>query len=283
MGQILKRHDLVIPRRRKRRSPPYAEPFVASEQPNDVWCADFKGWFRTGDGARCDPFTLTDNCSRYLLRCQAVTSPDHSRVRPILETAFREYGLPRAMRTDNGPPFASTTVRGLSRLSIWWIKLGIIPERIDPGRPEQNGRHERMHRTLKEETATPPQATLGAQQRAFHRFCREYNEERPHEGIGQQTPGSRYRPSARPYPLLVPEFTYPRGFMLRTVRGPGLDPGSNGVRGRSTSVRRWPGKSLVLTSSTMIAGKSTWVRWLWPCSTRGPSASHQKTTKNQSI
>ena len=139
---------------------------------NDVWCTDFKslplartgGWFRTGDGRRCDPFTLTDAHSRYLLRCQAVARPDEENVRPIFAAAFKEHGLPLAIRSDNGPPFASAGVGGLSRLAVWWIKLGIRPERIVAGKPQQNGRHERVHRTLNQETATPPAASLPAQQ-----------------------------------------------------------------------------------------------------------------------
>jgi len=142
-------------------------------------------------------------------------------IRPIFEAAFREYGLPVAIRTDNGPPFATTTVGGLSRLSIWWLKLGIIPERIEPGKPAQNGRHERMHRTLKQETASPPQRTWRQQQQAFDRFRVEYNEDRPHEAISQQPPASLYSPSSRPYPLIAPEITYPEGTVMRTVLSQG--------------------------------------------------------------
>ncbi len=221
IGEILRRHGLVVPRRRKRRTPPYTEPFVTSVQPNDVWSADFKGWFRTGDGSRCDPFTLSDRASRFLLRCQAVLHPDEASVKPVFDAAFREFGLPRAIRTDNGPPFATTTVGGLSRLAIWWIKLGIVPERIEPAKPAQNGRHERFHRTLKEETASPPARTLRLQQRDFDQFRDYYNSERPHEALGQQTPASVYSPSARPYPRPLREITYPGGYVIRRVHPQG--------------------------------------------------------------
>ena len=221
IGEILKRHGLVIPRRRSRKSPPYDKPFVNCHGPNQVWCADFKGWFRTSDGQRCDPFTLSDAFSRYLLRCQAVLRPDYHSVKPLFDAAFREYGLPVAIRTDNGAPFATTTLAGLSRLSIEWIKLGIRPERIRPGRPAENGRHERMHRTLKEETAKPPKATRRVQQRAFDSFRQEYNQERPHESLGQRTPAECYYPSPRPYPLHLPEIAYPDDYHLRKVHPQG--------------------------------------------------------------
>jgi len=217
IGQILCRYGLTVPRRRSRKAVVYSEPFVGCDYPNAVWSADLKGWFVTGDGRRCDPLTITDNHSRYLLRCQAVTPANHEAIRPVFEAAFRECGLPVAIRTDNGPPFATMTVGGLSRLSIWWLKLGIVPERIEPGKPAQNGRHERMHRTLKRETATPPQRTWRAQQRAFDRFRTEYNQDRPHEAIDQQTPADLYSPSPRPYPLILPEMTYPEEYVIRRV------------------------------------------------------------------
>jgi transposase InsO family protein len=135
-----------------------------------VWCADFKGWFRTADGQRIEPLTISDAHSRYLLRCQAVEKTDTERVRAIFEAAFREYGLPQAIRTDNGAPFASAVLAGLSRLAVWWIKLGIVPERIEAGHPEQNGRHERMHRTLKQEVAMPAANNRREQQHALKTF-----------------------------------------------------------------------------------------------------------------
>ncbi len=221
MGQILSRHGLTVPRRRSRKTRVYDQPFIGCDYPNAVWSADFKGWFLTGDGSRCDPLTITDNHSRYLLRCQAVRPTGYEAVKPVFEAAFREYGLPVAISTDNGPPFATTTVGGLSKLSIWWLRLGIIPERIEPGKPAQNGRHERMHRTLKRETATPPQRTWRAQQRAFDHFCDEYNRERPHEAIDMQTPAELYSTSAREYPLILPEMTYPDEMIIRSVKGQG--------------------------------------------------------------
>lgn len=217
LAEILKRHGLVVPRKRRRRTPPQEEPFGSCEGPNAVWCVDFKGWFRTGDGSRCDPLTLSDAYSRYLLRCQALRKPDGVFVRPLMEAAFREYGLPRAIRTDNGAPFASRGVAGLSALSVWWLKLGIVPERIDPGQPQQNGRHERMHLTLKAETASPPKRSLRAQQRRFDGFRREYNEVRPHEALGMETPASWYKPSGRGYPSLQEDPAYPSGWSRRRV------------------------------------------------------------------
>ena len=167
IGAILKRHGLVVPRKLRRTTQRYSEPFVGCRQPNAVWSADLKGWFLTGDGRRCDPLTISDNYSRYLFKCQAVRRTDFESIQPVFETTFREYGLPIAIRTDNGPPFATLTVGGLSRLSIWWLKLGVIPERIEPGKPAQNGRHERMHKTLKRDAATPPKRSWRAQQKAF--------------------------------------------------------------------------------------------------------------------
>jgi len=221
IGEILSRHGLSVPRRRSRKTSVYSEPFIGCDTPNAVWSADLKGWFQTGDGTRCDPLTISDNYSRFLLRCQAVSPADHEMIQPVFEAAFREYGLPVAIRTDNGPPFATTTVAGLSRLSIWWLKLGIIPERIEPGKPAQNGRHERMHRTLKQETATPPQRTWRGQQQAFDRFRVEYNQDRPHEAIGQQPPASLYSPSPQPYPLMLPEMIYPERYVIRKVYAQG--------------------------------------------------------------
>ena len=218
IGEVLTRHGLVTPRQIRRRTPPYTKPFASCTSPNDVWSADFKGWFPTGDGRRCDPFTLSDANSRFLLRCQVVPRPNREWVQQICDDAFREYGLPRAIRTDNGPPFAAPSLGGLTRLAVHWIKLGILPERIAPGKPQQNGRHERMHRTLKEHTATPPQPNARRQQEAFDRFRTEYNHERPHEALGQRTPASVYHPSTRPYPRRPPEIVYPDAFVVRRVR-----------------------------------------------------------------
>ena len=217
IGALLAREGLVVPRKKRRRAPPYTQPFASADEPNRLWCADFKGWFQTQDGERVDPLTITDACSRYLLRCQQVEKTNTGQVRAIFEAAFRECGLPGAIRTDNGAPFASRAIAGLSRLAVWWMKLGIVPERIAAGHPEQNGRHERMHRTLKQETASPPAANRRRQQRAFDRFRREYNEQRPHEALGQQTSGSVYTPSARAYPARVPEPEYGSAYQVRRV------------------------------------------------------------------
>ncbi len=217
IGALLAREGLVIGRRKRRRTEPYTAPFQSATEPNRVWCADFKGWFRTGDGERIDPLTISDACSRYLLRCQAVEKTDTERVRVIFEAAFREHGLPQAIRTDNGAPFASRAIAGLSRLSVWWMKLGIVPERIAPAHPEQNGRHERMHRTLQDETASPPAATRRSQQLRFDRFRRDYNEQRPHEALGQRPPATVHEPSPRSYPARVPEPEYPSAMQVRRV------------------------------------------------------------------
>ena len=163
IGTLLTRHGLVAPRRRVRRTPAAGGPGATGAGPNDVWCADFKGWFRTGDGRRCEPLTISDECSRFLLTCRAVERPDWEHIYPLFHRAFCAYGVPRAIRTDHGPPFASRGVGGLSRLALWWIKLGIRPQRIALGKPQQNGRHERMHQTLKQAVARPPRAEWPAQ------------------------------------------------------------------------------------------------------------------------
>lgn len=221
VNMIFAKYGLARSRQARRRTPPYTDPFADADAPNRVWCADFKGDFRTGDGKRCYPLTLSDAFSRMLLRCTALRSPKMIRVRPIFEAAFREFGLPERIRTDNGTPFASRGAGGLSKLSAWWIKLGIRHERIQPGHPEQNGRHERMHRTLKQETLRPPATTLRSQQVRFDGFRREYNEDRPHEAIGNATPSSRYAPSPRSYPSRLPTIHYPSNFLTRKVAASG--------------------------------------------------------------
>jgi transposase InsO family protein len=222
IGDWLRKEGLTQPRRPRRRCPPSSSPFLAADRPNAVWCADFKGWFQTGDRQRCDPLTISDAMSRYLLRCQAVARTDGEHVRPVFEAAFSEFGLPFAIRSDNGPPFASTGAGGLSKLSVWWIKLGVRPERIDPGKPQQNGRHERMHRTLKAETADPPAATLAEQQLSFDRFRAIYNVERPHEALDLATPAAVYRASDRAYPRALREPGYPSDCAVRRVRSNGV-------------------------------------------------------------
>jgi transposase InsO family protein len=221
IGSLLKRAGVAVARRKRRRTAPYTEPLGHADGPNRVWCADFKGWFRTGDGERIDPLTITDAHSRYLLRCQAVDKMDTEGVQAIFEAAFREYGLPVAIRTDNGAPFASHAIAGLSRLAVWWMKLGIVVERIEAGHPEQNGRHERMHRTLKQETAMPAAANRRAQQRAMDKFREEYNQVRPHEALGMQTPAAVYEPSPRRFPARMPEPEYPETMLVRGVKHQG--------------------------------------------------------------
>lgn len=216
VGQLVRAHGLVRPRRRRRCSAPYADRLREYAAPNAIWCADFKGHFPVG-AERCHPLTIMDGWSRYLLRCQALRRPLFAPVQQVFDAAFREFGLPETIRTDNGPPFSTLAPGGLSRLAVWWIRLGIRPERIMPGRPDQNGRHERMHSTLKAETARPPRTSLRAQQRCFEAFRREYNEVRPHEALGYLTPATRYHASLRPLPQRLPELEYPRHFHLEQV------------------------------------------------------------------
>ena len=220
VSNVLARHGLSRKARRRRSATPSQGPLPHCQEVNQLWCADFKGHFRTGDGSRCDPLTITDAHSRYLLRCQSLAGfTGGAVVKPLFIATFQEYGLPAAIRTDNGPPFATTTLGGLSALSVWWIRLGIRVERITPGHPEENGRHERMHRTLKEATAKPPRATLARQQAAFDVFRQEYNEERPHEALGQKPPASVYEPSRRDYPARLPKQRgYPDDWEKRRVR-----------------------------------------------------------------
>ena len=182
-GAILDRAGLVKRRRRRRSTAPWSEPFIEAVDANDVWCIDFKGWFRTGDGKRVDPLTVQDAASRYLLACAGLDQPRTPQVRRVLDRSFREYGLPRTIRTDNGPPFASVGLGGLTTLSIWWVKLGITPERIEPGHPEQNGRLERFHRTLNEETASPPRPSQRSQQRAFDAFTATTRSDRTRRSV----------------------------------------------------------------------------------------------------
>jgi putative transposase len=217
LEQILLDHKRIIPRKKRRRVPPQTHPLSHAAGPNDVWCVDFKGHFSTGDGTRCHPLTISDAHSRYLIRCQGLRQADGESVRPIFEWAFRQYGLPLAIRSDNGAPFASRAVAGLSRLSLWWVKLGIVPDRIEPGQPQQNGRHERMHLTLKQETASPPASTWRKQLERFDGFRERYNQIRPHEALGMATPASVYEPSPRAYPSREPEVSYPAGWVVRKV------------------------------------------------------------------
>ena len=219
IGELFKRHGLVHPRKRRRRTAGQVSDLSGTTQPNELWCVDFKGQFRLGNARYCYPLTLTDHASRYLLLCRGLHRPSERAVWPYFEWAFREYGLPLAMRSDNGPPFASLALGGLSRLSVWWLKLGITLQRIEPGHPEQNGRHERLHRTLK--AHIKPARHLAAQQRDFDAFGAHYNEQRPHQALNGLPPARCYASSPRPYPGRLREPEYAPGVQVRRVRSNG--------------------------------------------------------------
>ncbi len=221
VAAILKRRGLIEPRRRRRRSVHPGRPFSHVTAPNQLWTGDFKGQFRTRDGVYCYPLTIADQHSRFLLACDALTSTRNVGVRPVFERLFREHGLPDAIRTDNGVPFASTAIHGLSTLAVWWIQLAIRHQRIEPGQPQQNACHERMHRTLKRKTTLPPAANVRAQQRVFDEFREEFNHVRPHEALDDETPASVWRPSTRSYPNRIPEPEYPGHFIPRLVSNAG--------------------------------------------------------------
>jgi transposase InsO family protein len=217
LNEILERHKLLRKNRRRRRwSHPGAAP-VHTDHPNQVWPADFKGQFRTGDGFYCYPLTVTDHFSRSLLVCHGLRSVKTADTKPVFRTLFRAVGLPDAIRTDNGAPFASTGIHGLSALNVWWMQLGIVHQRIYPASPQENGTHERMHRELKRETTRPAASSLRAQQRRFEAFRTRYNDERPHEGIGGRTPTSLWRPSPRAYPEHRTPPAYPAHLEVRRI------------------------------------------------------------------
>lgn len=195
IGEILKRHGCVKPRKRSHRVSVYPEHLTCSERPSQVWNIDFKGDVELGNGERCYPLTISDDFSRYLLCCQGLSSTARLPVKQKLELLFREYGQPEVIKSDNGVPFAARTIGGLSQLSIWLIQHGIIPERIDKGKPTQNGRHERLHKTLKEAEMKPPKQSMKLQQRGFDKFLYEYNELRSHESLDRQTPAQNFQPS----------------------------------------------------------------------------------------
>lgn len=213
----LKARGLITPRRRVQHRPGASPSLRSPTRPNEVWTTDFKGEFRTGDGRYCYPLTLRDGFSRFVLRCDALAGPTSASTRRRFERAFAEYGLPDRIRSDNGGPFAGHGLGGVSRLSVWWIRLGITVERTAPGHPEQNGSHEQFHSVLKAATARPPAATCEAQQRRFRHFVREYNEERPHEALADQPPVSRYAPSPRSLPSRLPPLEYPGHMEVRLV------------------------------------------------------------------
>jgi putative transposase len=215
-GEILKRHGLVGTRRKRWRGVGEG-PFAPAMEVNDVWSADHKGWFRLRDNQRCEPLTIMDSKSRYILGVQAGSSTSEGQNWPVFERLFRENGLPRRIRSDNGPPFASAGITGLTPLSVRFIKLGIGLERITPGKPQQNGRHERFHATMLPLQRNPAKDQV-SQQQAFDAFCYEYNHERPHEALGQTMPGEHYTKSPRPMPDTLPEPHYPEEATVRSVR-----------------------------------------------------------------
>jgi putative transposase len=218
---ILRRNGLVPKTRHRRHIGHPGKPTSQILAPNDVWSADFKGHFKTGDGRYCYPLTVADGYSRLLLGCQALSSTRVQEAKPVFTRLFKEFGLPKRIRTDNGVPFATNTLARLSQLSAWWVRLGILPEFIEPGKPQQNGRHERMHRTLKAETTRPPAATRRAQQHKFDRFRQEFNFQRPHEALDMQTPASCYEVSPREMPTKLPPLEYPDRFEVRYVSANG--------------------------------------------------------------
>lgn len=218
-GDLLARRGLVKKRRRRRIHLHPGVVAAVTSEPNDIWAADFKGEFKTGDGVYCYPLTITDQHTRYLVACHGLLSTKQSGAFPVFERAFREFGLP--IRTDNGVPFATTGIHGLSQLNVWWIRLGIQHQRIQPSSPQQNGKHERMHRTLKAEATRPPRCNLRSQQIEFNKFRKEYNHERPHQALDGLTPASQYRPSRRAFNGRLPPYEYPAHFIVKRVTNAG--------------------------------------------------------------
>lgn len=219
VGEILRREGLTtVAQRRRKRRPPITTTLTEARYPNHVWPMDFKGEFRLGTGVLCYPLTVSDLFSRYLLCCDGKRSTAITTARESLEPVFRDHGLPEVIRTDNGEPFASHGLCGLNRLNVWWMQLGIRHERIEPGHPEQNAEHERMHRELKADTARPPAATEDLQQQRFDSFRAEWNVERPHESLGQRPPAMLWEPSPREYPEALAEPEYPSYFEVRRIK-----------------------------------------------------------------
>jgi putative transposase len=243
IDDLLKRHGLVIPAKRKRTVAPYTNPFVLCGKANDSWSIDYKGQFLLGNKQLCYPLTVTvtDNFSRYLLAIEGSEKISGEKVKKTLTHLFLEYGLPLAIRSDNGQPFASHAIAGLSALSVWIIKLGIVPERIRKGHPEENGRHERMHLTLKKETASPPKQNQTRQQQCFDKFKKEFNEQRPHEGIEFNRPIWLYNNSSRQYPSKIPDIEYDSSYeKTRRIR-------TNGTM-------KWSGKEIFISET--LAGET---------------------------
>lgn len=216
-NEILKRNGLVVPRRRIRRITPIF-PIFAPKAPNETWSADFKGKFRMGNGVYCHPLTVADSFSRYLFAVKGLLSPCYVDTRKAFESVFKNFGLPQQIHTDNGIPFAvAWALARLSPLSVWFIELGIEPVYSDPGHPEQNGRHERMHRDLKAEVTKPPAKSLGAQQRKMTNFMIEYNHLRPHKALNNITPAKVHLPSERQFPNKIRDWDYPSNFQVQRV------------------------------------------------------------------
>ena len=238
--EVLRRQGLVRqrPRRRAVLHPPVQ--LTTPTHPNGLWTTDYKGEFRTGNGAWCYPFTLRDGCTRFVLRCTALPTHTRAVTQPEFIHAFRTFGLPDRIRSDNGPPFGAPGLGRLSRLAVWWLRLGIVPERITPRHPEQNGSHEQFHAVLKRETTRPPAASCRAQQRRFRAFVEEYNQERPHDALGGDAPAARYRPSPRVYPEDLPPLDYLAAWSVRRVSAAGAI--------------SWGGHSVFL--SEVLAGES---------------------------
>jgi transposase InsO family protein len=221
LGEILVRRGLITRRKLRKRYPPRPTALRPVSAPNDVWCVDYKGQFRLGDGRYCYPLTVTDQFSRYILGCDAMAAIDEDQAREAMTAIFREHGLPSYMRSDNGAPFASSGLAGLTKLSVFWMRLGITPERTRPAHPQDNGRHERMHRILKRETTRPPRTNLLQQQEVFDNFVLQFNTERPHEGLAMKRPAEVYASSLRTLPPVVPEPSYPTHDDAVTVNSSG--------------------------------------------------------------
>ena len=221
VNAILERNGKLRKNRRRRKWGHPGAVRLETTGPNQVWPADFKGQFKTRDGCYCYPLTVTDHYSRKLLVCRGLPSVRTEGAKPVFRRLFREAGLPEAIRTDNGAPFASTGIHGLCELNVWWMQLGIVHQRIRPSNPQENGQHERMHKDLKREATRPPASNLRGQQRKFDRFRRVYNEERPHDGIDGDFPCERWQPSPRPYPEQIQLPEYPAHLEVRRVSAAG--------------------------------------------------------------
>lgn len=265
IGAILKRHGFISESRKIRRKSAgrlRRYDLLSPQDTNDVWAIDYKGWFRLGDRSICYPLTITDMHSRYVLACKGYARQTLENTKSAMENVFCDYGLPQAIRVDNGTPFGSSGIGGFTQLSVWWIQLGIIVDFIEPGKPEQNGSHERMHKTLKLESTMPPQDSLSEQQKKFDSWRHRFNYERPHEALGQKTPSSIYRRSLRSFPRETPQFSYPPYFESRFVRSDGMFNWKGGQvfigeaygRNRIGLIQNYDGRWLVYAGDILIGG-----------------------------